>query len=155
MRYLTRGTCAMAIDFELDGDIIKSVKFLGGCHGNTQGIAKLVEGMKIDDVIEKLEGTDCGGRGTSCPDQLARALKEAKKNMQQKNTTAAPIKGLRLTVRHIQVYQLILYIGIYLNQLPTFMYSFLSKQVIFDHIYSKLPTRLLTNLIQQVNFNFL
>jgi len=71
----------MAIDFELDGDIIKSVKFLGGCHGNTQGIAKLVEGMKIDDVIEKLEGTDCGGRGTSCPDQLARALKEAKKNM--------------------------------------------------------------------------
>ncbi|MBE5940401.1 MAG: TIGR03905 family TSCPD domain-containing protein [Lachnospiraceae bacterium] len=81
MRYLTRGTCAMAIDFELDGDIIKSVKFLGGCHGNTQGIAKLVEGMKIDDVIEKLEGTDCGGRGTSCPDQLARALKEAKKNM--------------------------------------------------------------------------
>lgn len=81
MRYLTRGTCAMAIDLELDGDIIKSINFLGGCHGNTQGIARLVTGMKIDDVIERLEGTDCGGRGTSCPDQLAKALKEAKKQM--------------------------------------------------------------------------
>ncbi len=78
MRYLTRGTCSRAIDFELDGDIIKSVSFMGGCHGNTQGISKLVTGMNIDDVIAKLEGTDCGGRGTSCPDQLAKALKEAK-----------------------------------------------------------------------------
>lgn len=67
----------MAIDFELDGDILKSVKFIGGCNGNTQGIAKLVTGMKVSDVIEKLQGTDCGGKGTSCPDQLARALKEA------------------------------------------------------------------------------
>ncbi len=77
MRYITKGTCSMAIDFELDGDIVKSVKFIGGCNGNTQGIAKLVTGMKVSDVIEKLQGTDCGGRGTSCPDQLARALKEA------------------------------------------------------------------------------
>jgi len=80
MRYMTKGTCSMAIDLELDGDIIKSVRFLGGCHGNTQGIAKLVTGMNVDEVIKRLEGTDCGGRGTSCPDQLAKALKLAKEN---------------------------------------------------------------------------
>ena len=58
--------------------IIESLEYVGGCHGNTQGIAKLVVGMKVDDVIERLAGVDCGGRGTSCPDQLARALKEYK-----------------------------------------------------------------------------
>ena len=77
MIYTTRGTCSREIDVELDGDRIKEVAFIGGCHGNTQGIASLVKGMRVQDVIDKLEGTDCGGRGTSCPDQLAKALRKA------------------------------------------------------------------------------
>ena len=78
MVYKTKGVCSRSIDIELDGDTIKSVKFNGGCNGNTKGIASLVQGMKIDDVIARLKGTHCGGRGTSCPDQLARALEQAK-----------------------------------------------------------------------------
>ena len=72
-KYKTKGTCSVEIDFEIEDDIIKDVKFIGGCRGNTTGVASLVKGMKIDDVIAKLEGTDCRG-GTSCPDQLAKAL---------------------------------------------------------------------------------
>lgn len=79
MRYVTNGVCSRYIDIETEGDIVKSVKFTGGCNGNAQGIAKLAAGMKIDDVIAKLKGTRCGMRPTSCPDQLARAL-EAIKN---------------------------------------------------------------------------
>lgn len=75
--YTTRGTCSRKITFDLEDGIVKNVNFIGGCNGNTKGIAKLVDGMKADDVIEKLEGTQCGFRGTSCPDQLARALKTA------------------------------------------------------------------------------
>lgn len=82
MVYKTKGTCSRAIELELDVDIVKSVNFVGGCNGNTKGIATLVQGMKIDDVIEKLQGTDCGGRGTSCPDQLAKALLLAKEQKQ-------------------------------------------------------------------------
>lgn len=78
--YKTKGVCSRSIELELDGDTVKSVKFNGGCAGNTQGIASLVPGMKVDDVIRKLKGIDCGGRGTSCPDQLARALEQAKAN---------------------------------------------------------------------------
>lgn len=78
MLYKTKGTCSQAIEVETEGDIIKSVHFIGGCNGNTTGISKLVEGMKIDDVIARLEGTTCGMRPTSCPDQLARALKQIK-----------------------------------------------------------------------------
>ena len=78
MVYKTKGVCSRSIDIELDGDTIKSVKFNGGCNGNTKGIASLVQGMKIDDVIARLKGTDCGGRGTSCPDQLGQALELAK-----------------------------------------------------------------------------
>lgn len=78
MVYKTKGTCSQAIQLELDGDIIKSVKFVGGCQGNTLGIASLVKGMNVDEVIAKLKGTNCGGRGTSCPDQLALALEAAK-----------------------------------------------------------------------------
>ena len=74
--YNTRGVCSRKIDFEIEDGIIKNVRFLGGCNGNLQGIGKLVEGMKIEDVIEKLEGVNCKGKGTSCPDQLAQALKE-------------------------------------------------------------------------------
>lgn len=76
MRYTTKGVCSQAIDFEVDNGIVKSVQFIGGCHGNTQGVAALVEGMAVEEVIARLEGIDCRGRGTSCPDQLAKALKQ-------------------------------------------------------------------------------
>ena len=76
MIYKTRGTCSREIHIELDGDTLKSVKFIGGCDGNLKGIAALVTGMKISDVITRLEGIECHTKGTSCPDQLARALKE-------------------------------------------------------------------------------
>ncbi len=79
MDYQTSGVCSKTIQIEVEekeGEkYIKSVKFVGGCHGNTQGISKLVEGMAVKDVIEKLEGVRCGSKQTSCPDQLARALK--------------------------------------------------------------------------------
>ena len=77
MRYMTKVVCSMAIDFELENGIIKECKFIGGCQGNTQGVARLVTGMKAEDAIAKLSGIDCGGRGTSCPDQLSKALKAA------------------------------------------------------------------------------
>ena len=76
--YATRGVCSRAITIEMDDEhIIKSVKFMGGCNGNTQGVASLAVGMKAEDVIERLRGIDCGGRGTSCPDQLANAIEDA------------------------------------------------------------------------------
>ncbi len=78
MRFKTSGTCAQFIDIETENGIVTDVKFVGGCSGNTQGVAKLVVGMKIDDVIEKLRGIRCGYRNTSCPDQLAKALEEIK-----------------------------------------------------------------------------
>lgn len=68
--------CSLMINIELDGDVIRNVQYVKGCHGNTQGIGALCKGMKKDDVIARLEGIDCKGRGTSCPDQLARALKQ-------------------------------------------------------------------------------
>ena len=74
MRYKPNGVCSSAIDIEVDGNTIRSVKFTGGCHGNLQGISKLVEGMKADDAISRLKGIRCGFKNTSCPDQLARAL---------------------------------------------------------------------------------
>lgn len=74
MRYQTQGTCSSAIDVEVDQGIIKSVAFTGGCHGNLQGISRLVEGMKVEDAIARLKGIKCGFKPTSCPDQLARAL---------------------------------------------------------------------------------
>ncbi len=77
MIYKTKGTCSSLIEVELDGDIIKEVQFTGGCNGNLKGISQLVKGMKAADVIERMEGTTCGMKPTSCPDQLAKALKEA------------------------------------------------------------------------------
>lgn len=74
--YKTIGVCSRTIVIELENDIVKSVDFQGGCDGNLQGISSLVAGMKIKDVIEKLKGIDCNGKGTSCPDQLAKALEE-------------------------------------------------------------------------------
>ena len=76
-QYKTKGTCARTISVELDGDVIRSVRFEGGCGGNLAGISKLVEGMKARDVITKFKGTRCGHRATSCPDQLSVALEEA------------------------------------------------------------------------------
>ena len=76
MEYTTRGTCSRLIKFDVDGDKVKDVQFVMGCHGNTQGVAKLVEGMNIHEVIKRLKGIDCNGRGTSCPDQLAQALEQ-------------------------------------------------------------------------------
>ena len=70
--------CSLQIDIALEGDIVRGVRYTGGCHGNTQGVAALCQGMQIDDVIARLEGIDCKGRGTSCPDQLARALRQLK-----------------------------------------------------------------------------
>ena len=77
-KYTTRGTCSREIAFDIEDNKVKNVKFVFGCMGNTQGVARLVEGMDVDEAIARLEGIDCNGRGTSCPDQLARALKEAK-----------------------------------------------------------------------------
>lgn len=75
MNYKTKGVCSREIKLEVENDIIESVEFIGGCNGNLQGISKLVKGMKIKDAISKLEGIHCDGRSTSCPDQLAKALK--------------------------------------------------------------------------------
>ena len=76
--YKTRGTCSREIRISIDGNRIASVQYIGGCNGNTKGVSALVRGLTIDEVIARLDGIDCNGRGTSCPDQLARALKEIK-----------------------------------------------------------------------------
>ncbi len=75
--YQTKGTCSRQIIVELDGDVVRSVRFVGGCNGNTKGISSLVAGMKADEVIARCAGITCGPRPTSCPDQLSRALREA------------------------------------------------------------------------------
>ncbi len=75
--YITKGVCSRKIDFDMEDGIIKNVSFLGGCNGNTQGICKLVEGMKAEEVAERLKGLNCNGKGTSCPDQLAIAITKA------------------------------------------------------------------------------
>lgn len=78
MVYKTKGVCSSAIEFEIEDDIIKDIQFREGCQGNTTGVAALVKGMSVDEVIERLSGIQCGFRGTSCPDQLSKALKEYK-----------------------------------------------------------------------------
>ncbi len=75
--YKTKGTCSQRIYFELEDGKVHNVQFLGGCNGNLKGISTLVEGMDAQEVIDRLAGTSCGMKPTSCPDQLARALKEA------------------------------------------------------------------------------
>ena len=74
--YKTKGTCSREIHFEVEDGILKNVEFIGGCNGNLKGIGSLVEGMEVEDVIERLVGITCGFKPTSCPDQLAKALKE-------------------------------------------------------------------------------
>ena len=80
-KYTPEGVCSMQIIFEIENNIIKKLKIVGGCPGNTVGVSKLVEGRNIDEVIEMLKGIQCGIKGTSCPDQIARALEEYKKEM--------------------------------------------------------------------------
>lgn len=77
IEYKTKGTCSRQINVQITDGIIDSVEFVGGCNGNTKGIAQLVKGMKAEDIIARVKGTDCRGRGTSCPDQLALALEAA------------------------------------------------------------------------------
>ena len=76
MEYKTRGTCSRLIKFDVEDSKVTNVQFVLGCNGNTQGVAALVEGMDIHEVIKRLKGIDCNGRGTSCPDQLAIALEQ-------------------------------------------------------------------------------
>ena len=75
--YKTKGTCSQRILFEIEDNKVKNVQYIGGCNGNLKGIGSLVEGMDVNEVITRLEGTCCGMKPTSCPDQLAKALKEA------------------------------------------------------------------------------
>ena len=80
MRYNTSGVCSSAIDFDVVDNKVTNVKFIGGCSGNTQGVAALIEGMDIDEAIKRIEGIRCGFRPTSCPDQLSKALRQFKEN---------------------------------------------------------------------------
>lgn len=81
MTYKTKGVCSREINFEVEDNKVKNVQFVGGCSGNTQGVARLIDGMDIDEAISRIEGIQCGFRLTSCPDQLAQALKEYKANV--------------------------------------------------------------------------
>lgn len=75
--YVTKGVCSRKIEFDIDGNVVKNVRFFSGCNGNTQGVSRLVEGMDASEAIKRLAGIDCNGRGTSCPDQLAIAISKA------------------------------------------------------------------------------
>ena len=77
---MNSGTCSRAVDFEVENGVVTACQFIGGCSGNTQGVAKLVLGRPVDEVIDLLKDIDCGGRGTSCPAQLAEALMEYKQS---------------------------------------------------------------------------
>ena len=79
--YKTKGTCSQKIFFDIEDGKVKNVQYLGGCNGNLKGTSSLVEGMDVDEVISRLEGTTCGMKATSCPDQLANALKAAKEQL--------------------------------------------------------------------------
>ncbi|MBE6772137.1 MAG: TIGR03905 family TSCPD domain-containing protein [Ruminococcaceae bacterium] len=79
-QYKTSGTCSRTIDFEIENGKVKNVRFHGGCDGNLKGISSIVEGMNAEDVIAKLEGIRCGFKSTSCPDQLAKAIRKAVEN---------------------------------------------------------------------------
>lgn len=80
--YRTKGTCSRSITFDIEDGVVRNVRFEGGCNGNLKGIGAIVDGMKVEDVIDKLSGIRCGFKSTSCPDQLAQALREATHNGQ-------------------------------------------------------------------------
>ena len=75
-RFYPTGVCSREMIFDIEDGIVKDLKVIGGCNGNLKGISSLIRGMKLEDIISKLEGIDCNGRGTSCPDQISKALKE-------------------------------------------------------------------------------
>lgn len=77
MKYRPKGVCSQEINFDIEDNKVKNVSFIGGCNGNLQGISRLIEGMDVNEVISRIEGIHCGFKSTSCPDQLAKALKEA------------------------------------------------------------------------------
>ena len=77
MQYRPKGVCSQSIDFDIEDNKVKNVSFVGGCSGNLQGISRLIEGMDVNEAISRIEGIRCGFKSTSCPDQLAQALKEA------------------------------------------------------------------------------
>ncbi|HBC84620.1 MAG TPA: TIGR03905 family protein [Clostridiales bacterium] len=79
--YIPEGVCSQKMIFNIENNIIKSLKIIGGCAGNTVGLSKMLEGQNIDEVIKRLKGIPCGYKGTSCPDQIARALEEYKKEV--------------------------------------------------------------------------
>ena len=79
MQYKTKGVCSQMINFDIEDNKVKNVEFIGGCNGNQQGIARLIEGMDVDEAISRIEGIRCGFKSTSCPDQLALALKKGKR----------------------------------------------------------------------------
>ncbi len=81
MRYVTKGVCSREISFDVQDNKVHNVRYLGGCNGNTQGVAALVEGMDIDEAIKRLKGIRCGSKPTSCPDQLATALEQYKNSL--------------------------------------------------------------------------
>lgn len=78
-KYKTKGVCSRQINIEVENEIVKELEVIGGCNGNLQGISKLIKGMKVEDVIKKLKGINCGDKGTSCPDQIAIALENMNK----------------------------------------------------------------------------
>lgn len=80
--YRTKGTCSRSITFDIEDGVVRNVRFEGGCNGNLKGIGAIVDGMKVEDIIDKLSGIRCGFKSTSCPDQLAQALMEATHNGQ-------------------------------------------------------------------------
>ena len=77
MQYRPKGVCSQSIDFDIEDNKVKNVSFVGGCSGNLQGMSRLIEGMDVNEAISRIEGIRCGFKSTSCPDQLAKALKEA------------------------------------------------------------------------------
>lgn len=77
MQYKTKGVCSQLINFDIEDNKVTNVSFVGGCNGNLQGISRLIEGMDVQEAIKRIEGITCGFKHTSCPDQLAQALKEA------------------------------------------------------------------------------
>ena len=94
MDYRTKGVCSQSIHFDIEDNKIHNVSFVGGCNGNLQGISHLVEGMDVDEAISRLEGIQCGFKKTSCPDQLAQALKEASLLLIQSFPSALLVHGL-------------------------------------------------------------
>lgn len=92
--YKTKGTCSTQIEVELDGNIVKNVKFTGGCQGNLQAIPRLVEGMTVEEVERRISGIHCGMKNTSCGDQLAKALREAYDAQKMHNTITGLCKSL-------------------------------------------------------------